>query len=362
MNIRTGYIHFVLLFVLLFGAWAIGADEPAYEVPLLDGRAFLIRDPAVIDALEPDESQSAQLRQLTDSLDTLLFSLRDAPPRPTDKHASSAIKQVDARLSTLSHILSPVQNKRLLQLWRQYEGINSLFRPDIQRQLKLTTSQSEKIARAYTQSLRQQEAASKDPSTERIQKIQNERIRQTVDILTEPQRKQWFQMMGQPFDFSATRPIDFQAPELRQVSAWVNTPPLTLESLRGKVVVVHFWTFGCVNCIRNYPAYKDWARRFDTEDVVVLGIHTPELKGEKDVSLLQQKVRSEGLNFPIAVDNDKANWDAWFNRVWPGVYLVDKNGRVRFWWYGELNWQGATGDQWILERINLLLRETPDIN
>ena len=359
MNVRTEYIHRVLLFVLLFSAWTINAAEPTYEIPLLDGRALLIRDPAIVNDLKLTEAQSGQLRQLADTLDAVLFSLRDAPRRPTDKHALAAIKQVDTQLSTLSNILNPAQNTRLGQLWRQYEGIDALFRPEVGQELKLTEMQSQQILNVY---LQQQATISKNDSAERIRQIQNDRIQQTVDILTDTQRKQWFQMLGQPFDFSKTRPIDFRAPELRQVSAWINTPPLTLESLRGKVVVVHFWTHSCINCIRNYPAYKDWAGRFNPDTVVVLGIHTPEFESEKDAAAIKQKAGSEGLTFPIAVDNDKANWNAWFNRMWPSIYLVDKNGRVRFWWYGELNWQGATGDKWILERINMLLREKSDAN
>jgi len=358
----------VFLFVGLTACvWTVVTAESApeqtdagLEPPLLDARAFLIRDPAIMEALRLTEQQSGELRQLSSTLDGLLFSLRDAGPRPTDEHQVSAINQINAKLTALSQILSPAQQQRLIQLWRQYEGIGVLFRPEIQQQLKLTDPQLEKIRQLHRQSLqRQKEAAAKDNAAKRVGQIQTDQLRQTIGVLDKPQQQQWFQMLGKPFDFSTTQPVFFPAPELRQVSAWINSEPLSLESLRGKVVIVHFWTFGCINCIHNYPAYKDWAGRYDAEKVVMLGIHTPEIDREKDLAALKQKVRSEGLEFPIAADNDKANWNAWSNRVWPAVYLVDKNGRVRFWWYGELNWQGATGDQWITERINLLLRETP---
>lgn len=348
--------------------WTIRAAESAseqpeagFEIPLLDGRAILVRDPAIVEELQLTEQQSKNLRQLVDTLDGLLFSLRDAGPRPTDEHALSAIKQIDSKLTALSHILYPAQQQRLMQLWRQYEGISILFRPEIQQQLKLSDAQCKKIRQLHRQSLQQQkEAASKDNSDTRIQKILNDQIQQTIQSLDKPQQKRWSRIFGKPFDFSKSQPVFFPAPELRQVSAWINSPPLSLESLRGNVVVVHFWTFGCINCIHNYPAYKDWTGRYDSDKVVMLGIHTPEFEIEKDLAALKEKVRSEGLDFPIAVDNDKANWNAWSNRVWPSVYLVDKNGRVRFWWYGELNWQGATGDKWITERINRLLREIPE--
>ena len=126
------------------------------------------------------------------------------------------------------------------------------------------------------------------------------------------------------------------------------------------MVVVHFWTFGCVNCAHNYPVYQQWARQYDPREVLVLGIHTPESEAEKDPAVLRNKITQEGLTFLIAVDNRKANWQAWANRVWPSVYLVDKNGRVRYWWYGELRWQGATGDQWMSAKIEELRAEPYD--
>ena len=364
------FLNSVLLLLCLgCPAWigSAGAAESApeqgptgLEPPLLDTRALLIRDPAIVADLQLTDQQSEVLRQLSDALDGLLFSLRDAGPRPTDDQQLSAIKQVDAKLESLPQILSTAQQQRLTQLRRQYEGIVTLVRPEIVRQLKLTDVQLTQIRRLHRQSLqRQKEAASKENSAALIQRIQQEQLQQTIQVLDESQREQWLRLLGKPFDFSTMRRAYFHAPELRQVSAWINSPPLSLESLKGKVVIVHFWTFGCINCIRNYPAYKDWFRRYDSENVAMLGIHTPELKSEHDLDVLKQKVRTEGLDFPIAVDNDKANWNAWSNRAWPSVYLVDKNGRVRFWWYGELNWQGATGDQWITERINRLLKEPP---
>lgn len=342
--------------------WAAesASEQAAIDVgpPLLDARAYLMRDPAIRDALKLTEPQAEQLRQLSDLLDGLLFSLRDAGPHPTDEALVSAIHEINAKLISLSQILSPVQQQQLLQFRWQYEGIWTLFRPEIQQPLKLTDIQLEKIRRLYQQSLqRQQNATSQKDSALQLQQIQKELWKQTIQVLDKAQQEGWFQMLGKPFDFSVLQPVYFRAPELRQVSAWINSPPLSLESLRGKVVVVHFWTFGCINCIRNYPAYKDWVRRYEPRNVVMLGIHTPELESEYDLDAIRQKARTEGLDFPIAVDNEKANWNAWSNRVWPSVYLVDKTGRVRFWWYGELNWQGAAGDQWITERINLLLKE-----
>jgi hypothetical protein len=92
---------------------------------------------------------------------------------------------------------------------------------------------------------------------------------------------------------------------------------------------------------------------------VVLGIHTPELSRERDVRLVRSEAESADLRFPILIDNDRRNWDAWGNSMWPSVYLIDKRGDVRYWWYGELNWQGADGEQRLRQRIEELLAEDP---
>lgn len=152
-----------------------------------------------------------------------------------------------------------------------------------------------------------------------------------------------------------TSPADARpAPELAGISAWLNADPLTMKGLRGKVVVVHFWTNGCINCVHNYPAYKAWHADFAGKGAVVLGVHTPEFEAEKNLDRLRDKVRKAGLEFPIAVDNDGDTWRAWGNQYWPAIYLVDKQGRVRYQWDGEL---GTDGERAMRRRIDALLAE-----
>jgi len=86
-------------------------------------------------------------------------------------------------------------------------------------------------------------------------------------------------------------------------------------------------------------------------------VHTPESEGEKVPSSIRKKARESGLEFPIAVDSDRENWQAWSNNIWPAVYLIDKRGFVRYWWYGELNWQGTDGEQYIRNKIRELIVE-----
>jgi peroxiredoxin len=159
-------------------------------------------------------------------------------------------------------------------------------------------------------------------------------------------------------DDGANRPLRIQkAPEFTDVTRWINSKPLTLEQLRGKVVVVHFWTNGCSNCMNNYPHYRAWQKRYAGKDVVIVGIHSPETTGEREIARIRQQAEKHGLKFPIAVDNDLANWRAWKNEVWPAVYVVDRKGVVRYGWEGELNFQGQKGEETVRSVIDRLLAE-----
>jgi thiol-disulfide isomerase/thioredoxin len=149
------------------------------------------------------------------------------------------------------------------------------------------------------------------------------------------------------------------APKFAAGTKWLQSKPLTLASLRGQVVVVHFWTFGCINCFHNYPAYKAWQKEYHGKGVMIIGIHTPEFDHETDVASVRAKAEANGLKFPIAVDNDKQNWKNWDNRYWPSIYLVDKRGRVRYRWEGELNSAGMDGERIMRQRIDELLAEKP---
>jgi len=112
-----------------------------------------------------------------------------------------------------------------------------------------------------------------------------------------------------------------------------------------------------VNCHRNYPWYRDWAKTFASQDFQIIGIHTPEANIERNVELLRSKVKDAEFEFPIVIDNTKANWDTWGNSMWPSVYLIDRQSRLRYWWYGELNWQGKGGQNLMKKKIEELLAE-----
>jgi peroxiredoxin len=133
------------------------------------------------------------------------------------------------------------------------------------------------------------------------------------------------------------------APEFPADGEWLQSKPLKLADLRGRVVVVHFWTFGCINCIHNYPVHKGWYEKYADKDVTIIGVHTPEFDHEAKVTRVEAKARDNGLKFPIVIDNDHAIWKRWQNQCWPSIYLVDRKGQIRYRWEGELHLNESTG-------------------
>ena len=124
-------------------------------------------------------------------------------------------------------------------------------------------------------------------------------------------------------------------PSLDGATGWLNSSPLTREGLRGKVVAVDFCTYTCINWIRTLPYVRTWAREYAAQGLVVLGIHTPEFSVEKDPANVRRALDVMQVGYPVALDNDYAVWDAFTNRYWPALYLIDAEGRVRHGWFGE---------------------------
>ena len=133
------------------------------------------------------------------------------------------------------------------------------------------------------------------------------------------------------------------AAELAGIAAWINSEPLTLRQLRGKVVLIDFWTYTCINCIRTFPYLKLWHSRYADDGLVILGIHTPEFEFEKDFANVRQATVDNGIVWPVAQDNDFATWDAYNNRYWPAKYLIDRDGQVRYTHFGEGHYAETEG-------------------
>src|ERR1700733_4968569 len=151
----------------------------------------------------------------------------------------------------------------------------------------------------------------------------------------------------------AQPPLDNEGPmpDLSGAVAWLNSPPLSSKSLKGKVVLVDFWTYSCVNCLRSLPYIEGWAAKYKDAGLVVIGVHTPEFAFEKERSNVEKAVRDLKVNYPVAVDSDYAIWKAFNNEYWPAHYFIDGKGRIRYHHFGE----GEYGES---ERvIQELLRE-----
>jgi len=128
------------------------------------------------------------------------------------------------------------------------------------------------------------------------------------------------------------------APNFTGIAEWINTPggrPLTLQQLRGKVVLVDFWTYSCINCLRTLPHLKAWDARYRKDGLVIVGVHTPEFAFEHVPSNVRTAVKNLGVRYPVALDNKYATWSAYHNEYWPAEYLIDRSGRVRHTHFGE---------------------------
>lgn len=116
---------------------------------------------------------------------------------------------------------------------------------------------------------------------------------------------------------------------------WLNSAPLSLSKLKGNVVLVEFWTFGCYNCRNVEPYVKKWYDRYANQGLVVIGVHSPEFEHEYNVENVKNYLRKQDIRYPIAIDNDFRTWTAYANRYWPAMYLIDKQGIIRYHKIGE---------------------------
>jgi len=124
-------------------------------------------------------------------------------------------------------------------------------------------------------------------------------------------------------------------PPLDGVTQWLNSPPLNVDSLRGKVVLIDFWTYSCINCLRTLPHVRAWAEKYKDQGLIVIGVHTPEFAFERDINNIQRAIARQHITYPVAVDNRYAIWRAFNNQYWPAHYFIDTQGRIRHHHFGE---------------------------
>ncbi|AJC19561.1 cytochrome c biogenesis protein DipZ [Pandoraea pulmonicola] len=137
---------------------------------------------------------------------------------------------------------------------------------------------------------------------------------------------------------AAPLPVEGRLPSLDGAVQWLNSPPLTTQALRGKVVLVDFWTYSCINCLRTLPYVKAWAQKYRDQGLVVIGVHAPEFAFERDIGNVKKAVADLGVDYPVAIDNNYAIWRGFNNQYWPAHYFVDAQGRVRYHHFGEGNY------------------------
>ena len=130
-------------------------------------------------------------------------------------------------------------------------------------------------------------------------------------------------------------PVEGTMPSFAGATAWLNSPSLTPQQLRGKVVLVDFWTYSCINCLRSLPYVRAWAAKYKDHGLVVIGVHAPEFAFEKDIDNVRRAVRDLGVTYPVALDNDLKIWQAFNNEYWPAHYFIDAQGRIRHHHFGE---------------------------
>jgi thiol-disulfide isomerase/thioredoxin len=138
-------------------------------------------------------------------------------------------------------------------------------------------------------------------------------------------------------------------PSLAGATGWINSPPLTAKELKGKVVLIDFWDYSCINCIRSIPYIRAWAEKNKDDGLVVIGVHTPEFDIEKETPNVQKAITKFGITYPVALDNDYKIWNGFSNQAWPAHYFIDAKGRVRYEHFGEGEYEQS--ERWIQQLL-----------
>jgi len=309
-----------------------------------------------------DEIGLQRLEKIFSEIDGPWFRARIRPEAELRETIAGLERQLNNQLVNL---LPAGKFQRLQQLELQAQASRLVHRPDVATYLLLDDSQmaayrklaeaTDKVAKEIADAATSGKPVDNAPSKLKLAK-DNETL-ETVRLLTEEQKTGLARITGDPMNLTTLARIYPMVPELMDTDGWIGTSPGTMESLRGKVVLVHFYAFQCINCRNNLPRYNEWASKFADDDVVIFGIQTPELPAERDAALIREAAEREKMDYPVLLDLQSKNWEAWSNTMWPTVYVIDRKGYIRFWWQGELNWQGAQGDKQIAELVERLLEE-----
>jgi thiol-disulfide isomerase/thioredoxin len=133
----------------------------------------------------------------------------------------------------------------------------------------------------------------------------------------------------------SARAVPSTAPDFVGITHWINSPPLTMKQLRGKVVLIDFWAYSCINCLRTFPHLNNWYRKYKDKGLVIVGVHSPEFDFGKNPANVKRAVKQFHIHYPVAMDSNMRTWRAWHNQFWPAEYLVDQQGHVVLHHFGE---------------------------
>lgn len=357
MRLGLLLFSFCLVWFPVVTTW--GAETEPWNEPFW----ILLHEPAAIAELKLSPDQQQAFDALRDELDLRFFPLRNQSRK--DAVAGTLSITAEAR-EKLQAMLEPSQWQRYTELMLQRMGNEAFLDPVVVDRLKYTPSQQTRLdkivaetreaAAALRQEVNDQSKDRQAAQQEYTQLLEGQQ-KKLLGILTPIQQRGLQKVIGPPFAGVNVNQPHFRAPDFSPAGQWLNSDPLSLKQLRGKVVVVHFYAFGCINCIRNYPWYLEWSEKFQDQDVVIVGIHTPETTAEQNHDSVRRKATEAKFRFPILIDDQKANWNAWGNSMWPCVYLIDKQGYLREQWAGELKWQGNDGEKYMRAKIEALLAE-----
>lgn len=191
----------------------------------------------------------------------------------------------------------------------------------------------------------------------------NPAVKAQLDILKRNKEKKTDDMIGKPFTMTDSKSLPNlgPAPEFVGITKWLNTDrPLTLQELRGKVVLVDIWTYTCINCIRTLPYLTRWYEKYKDQGFVIVGVHSPEFEFEKKTENVLNAIKRYTITYPVAQDNDFATWKAYNNQYWPAKYLIDAKGNIRYTHFGEGNYdETETKIQELLKESGALTEQIP---
>jgi peroxiredoxin len=320
----------------------------------------LLHDPLAHAEAKLSPEQVKQLEKLFAAVDGPLWRARILPPA----EQRQAVTKLEAQLwKGLAETFPASVLRRIQQLELQSQGPRLLLRNDVaefldfdatqQQKMRSLAEATEKIVADLAEAQRAGKAL--QPLQTKLAASREVETKEGGALLNKSQLEKLPQVIGTAFDTTRLTRIYPRAPDFVDADGWIGASPGKLDKLRGKVVIVHFYAFQCVNCQRNLPIYSKWQKQFAGRDVVIVGIQTPETSPESDPAKIRAAAKEHGITYPVLIDLKKANWDAWANTMWPTVYVIDQEGYIRTWWQGELKWEGATGDKTIADAVENLL-------